>query len=235
MLKICGISDMHGILDFNIEKCDVLCICGDIVPLDIQNYHKPTFKWLKNVFIPWCQNQPCEKVLLVGGNHDIKIADHEQELRSLLVDTKITYLLDEECTIIDNEGNEFKFYGSPWCHIFGNWAFMISDESIAEKLSNMPNDVDVLLTHDAPYGTSDILLQDVYWATKQHIGSKPLRDAVIDKQPRLMLKGHLHSCNQDCEMLNKTNVYTVSVVDERYKRVYEPHYFELTKDSVLSV
>ena len=59
MLKICGISDMHGILDFNIEKCDVLCICGDIVPLDIQNYHKPTFKWLKNVFIPWCQNQPC--------------------------------------------------------------------------------------------------------------------------------------------------------------------------------
>lgn len=62
---------MHGNYDFNIEPCDVLCICGDIVPLNIQSYTKPTFKWLEETFIPWCQAQPCKEVLLVAGNHKI--------------------------------------------------------------------------------------------------------------------------------------------------------------------
>ena len=39
-LKITAISDIHGDLPI-IDPCDVLCICGDIVPLEIQrNYTK---------------------------------------------------------------------------------------------------------------------------------------------------------------------------------------------------
>lgn len=222
-MTITAISDLHGHLDINVPQCDVLCICGDIVPLDIQSYTKHTLHWLKNVFIPWCNTLQCDEILLIGGNHDIKIAEHEQEVRKLFTDTKIHYLLDESYEHIDiNEGHVIKFYGTPWCHIFGNWAFMISDEAIAEKLSNMPDDIDVLLTHDAPYGTSDVCMQDVYWNRHEHIGNHPLRDIILMKKPKYCLHGHLHSTNHECEMLENTKVYNVSVLDERYTVAYEP-------------
>jgi hypothetical protein len=53
-MKICAISDMHGILDFDINPCDILCISGDIVPLRVQYYLEGTLKWLAKEFIPWC-------------------------------------------------------------------------------------------------------------------------------------------------------------------------------------
>ena len=56
-MKICGISDMHGKLNFDIDKCDILCICGDIMPLSIQTYHEAGIKWLKKTFIPWCEKK----------------------------------------------------------------------------------------------------------------------------------------------------------------------------------
>lgn len=227
-MRICAISDMHGNYDFNIEPCDILCICGDIVPLNIQSYTKPTFKWLEETFIPWCQAQPCKEVLLVAGNHDRKLEHHESKLRGLFIGTKIHYLLDETYEYIDEEsGNTYKFHGTPWCHIFGNWAFMISDEQIAENLKKMPDDVDVLLTHDAPYGTSDICLQNVWWNKQEHIGCKPLADTIREKKPKINLHGHLHSTNHAVERLLDTDVYCVSLLDERYEMTYKPLYLEI--------
>ena len=52
---------------------------------------------------------------------------------------------------------------------------------MTEKFSLIPNDVDFLLTHDAPYGTSDVVLEDVPWNKHEHIGNVPLRDAIIEK------------------------------------------------------
>lgn len=68
-MVICAFSDMHGELDFKIKPCDIVLICGDIVPLRIQNYTTPSEIWLKNTFLPWCTSLPCEKVLFVAGNH----------------------------------------------------------------------------------------------------------------------------------------------------------------------
>ena len=226
-MKIVAISDLHGMLDFTTPACDVLCICGDIVPLNIQSYTKETFKWLETEFLPWCNQQPCETILLVGGNHDLRMCSHEDKVHALFNETKVHYLLDESYEYIDTEtGNVVKFYGTPWCHIFGNWAFMISDDEINKKLRNMPDDVDVLLTHDAPYGVSDVCFQKVWWNKHEHIGCKPMRDAIIEHKPKYCLHGHLHSTNHACEMLGDTQVYNVSLLDETYTRVYEP--FELT-------
>ena len=83
-MKICAISDMHGRLDFNIKPCDILCICGDILPTTIQSLHEWSIKWLIEEFIPWCEKQPCEKVFFIAGNHDFVFMHHPDDIDEIL-------------------------------------------------------------------------------------------------------------------------------------------------------
>ena len=55
-------------------------------------------------------------------------------------------------------------------------------DSILENLySTIPKNLDILITHDAPFGVSDIILQkDCPWYDgKTHIGNKPLSRAIL--------------------------------------------------------
>lgn len=231
MIKICAISDMHGILDFDIKPCDILCICGDIVPLNVQSFHDGSAKWLVNTFIPWCEKQPCEKVFFIAGNHDWFFMKYPDEVDEIFKDNKkIKYLRDSEAGYVKETKDtcqEVSIYGTPWCHQFYNWAFMTSDVELAKIYNKIPYKVDILLTHDCSHGTSDVIMQDVPWNTGQHIGCIPLGEAVDNKQPRLHFCGHLHSCNHEMEKRGDTEVRNVSMVDETYKRVYEPCYVEI--------
>lgn len=227
-MKIAAISDMHGILDFNIEKSDVLFICGDIMPLNIQFYSKESKIWFTKTFFPWCKSLPVNDIYLIGGNHDWWIYRHPEEVRNICKEymPNLHYLLDEEAIYCDDIGNTFKIYGSPWCHQFGHWAFMgYSDEALSKIFMNMPDDVDFLITHDAPYGVSDICSS--VWNAGMHIGSHGLAAAMVLKQPKYNFHGHLHSSNHDCEMLNNTKVYNVSLINEDYKPQYYPLYLEI--------
>ena len=228
-----SIADLHGILDLSIDKCDILCICGDIVPLNIQGNDNASFKWLSENFLNWVNKQPCEKVLLVGGNHDFAIYRNPEKIREIFKDTKVTYLLDDEFVYTDSNGKSTKFYGSPWCHKFYNWAFMdYNDDELRNIFLKMPDDVDVLMTHDCPYGAADVILEKTMWYSGDHIGSKGLADAIEVKQPKVMVTGHLHSTNKSGENVNNTVVYNTSVVNEGYKLTYKPHYFEVSENGV---
>ena len=222
-MKICVISDLHGKLDFAIKPCDILCICGDIVPTYIQVYMRETLDWLARDFVPWCDKQPCEKVFLIAGNHDWTAMRHPDDWENMFKGTKITYLLD---SLAEYKG--LKIYGTPWCHQFYNWAFMASDEDLKKIYSKMPEGVDILLTHDCPYGNNDILLQEDFY-TGDHIGCKPLGEAVDEKKPRYQFCGHLHSCNHDMEKRGETEIRNVSILNEHYDRVYEPCYIEISE------
>ena len=183
MIDVCGISDMHGLLDFNIDKCDILCICGDIVPLEVQRSENGTLTWLAKQFIPWCEKQPCEKIFLIAGNHDWCAMNHPDEWEDVFEGTKIKYLFDESTTY--TKGDEaITIYGTPWCHQFFNWAFMTSDEELEKIFDKIPEELDILMTHDCSQGACDILLQNVPWVSKGHIGCKPLADAVLRKKPK---------------------------------------------------
>lgn len=226
MIKVCGISDMHGNLDFKIKECDILCICGDIVPLTVQKYHEGTFKWIKKTFIPWCNEQPCEKIFLIGGNHDLMFEVHPDETRDVFKDTKITYLMDESAEYTKGE-KTIKIYGTPWCHQFFDWAFMTDDEHLTDIYKNIPEDVDILLTHDCSYGSCDVLLQKTAWNNAEHVGCKPLAEAVKHKKPKIQLSGHLHSGRHSFEWFGNTQCTNVSLLDETYKLIYDPTYFEI--------
>lgn len=221
-MKVCGISDMHGIYEFNIEPCDVLCICGDILPLNVQMSSKKSEKWLKKDFILWCKEQPVKEILVVGGNHDFFIYRHPDKVKEIFKDTNIHYLIDE-CFVYEGK----KFWGTPWCHMFGNWAFMPIPDYQKNRFALMNTDIDVLLTHDAPYGVSDICLQESPWNRHEHIGNPELAEAIKEKQPRYNIHGHLHSTNHNEELLGETKVYNVSLLDEKYMLSYYPLYFDI--------
>ena len=226
-MKIAAISDMHGILDFNVEKSDILFICGDIVPLNIQSYSKESKKWFINTFIPWCNAQPVNDIYLVGGNHDWWIFRHPEQVKECCKELpNLHYLLDEEAVYMDEDGTAYKIYGTPWCHQFGDWAFMgYSDDALAQKFMNMGDDIDFLITHDAPYGVSDIC--DSFWNRGEHIGNHGLTYAIGQKKPKYNFHGHLHSSNHGEEMLDETKVYNVSMIDEGYRLTYYPLYLEV--------
>ena len=226
-MKICAFSDMHGQINFKVEPCDIVLIGGDIIPLKIQNYTVESEEWFKTVFIPWCNDLPCEKVVFIAGNHDFFLMRHPDRMRLMLKDQdKIVYL--------DGEIFEYKgkvIFGTPWCKPFGRWAFMESYEEQDKRYARyleIIGKVDIVLSHDAPYGVSDIILQkDCWWADGTHIGNQSLKKFLEAAKPTLNIHGHLHTTNHNVEKLGDTDVYCVSILDENYEIAFEPQYFEL--------
>lgn len=228
-MKICAISDIHGQFeDLSIESCDVLFICGDIVPLFMQNNIAQSFKWFKKNFIPWCTAQSADQIYMVGGNHDFFLERLEKEVKEALQGTNITILYNEGAEYTDNSGKIWTIWGSPLCHIFGNWAFMYSDNFNKVQYEKMPDNVDFLITHDAAYNHSDQCLGFHFAHEKElHRGNKPLQEVVENKNPKYHFFGHLHTCDHNVIVYNNTETACVSLLDEQYKKVFNPLYLNV--------
>ena len=217
-MKICAISDIHGNL-IEVPKCDVLCICGDIFPLEIQKNPTECHEWFFSEFLPWAEACPCEQVYYIAGNHDFFFESFNAKRGN---SDKVVYL---ENDLIEYKG--VRFYGTPYCQQCSIWAFTQSPRELKAIFNKIPYDVDVLLTHDAPYGVSDICLEPTPWNTGEHIGNPQLEEAIIEKKPTFNLHGHLHSANHNYEMLGNTKVYNVSIKNEKYKISYNPLIIEI--------
>lgn len=158
-MKICSISDIHGEL-IDIPKCDVLCICGDIVGLNDQRSMDASRYWWYNRFTSWINRQPCDKVIITPGNHDFFIEhayknDYLSELKldlSVRTNGKLVILINDDYIY-----RETKFYGCPFIRpIFfqeDRWAFRDNYSGTNNDCcyDSIPADTDVLLTHDNPY------------------------------------------------------------------------------------
>ena len=69
-MKIVALSDLHGTLLHKLQPCDVVVICGDIVPLHMQKNYEASLAWLSGPFQSWALNLDCKKVIFIAGNHD---------------------------------------------------------------------------------------------------------------------------------------------------------------------
>ena len=86
----------------------------------------------------------------------------------------------------------------------------------------------ILLSHDSPYGCSDIVLDKTCpWYSGEHIGNPELKALIERLKPTINLHGHLHTTNHEAEWIGETEVRCVSVLDEQYKVAYKPYYFEI--------
>lgn len=221
-MKIAAISDLHGNLPI-IDECELCLICGDSIPLSKQYSHASSVEWFNKDFRNWAEKIPCNKVLFIAGNHEVGIEYYEEEMKAKFPkEDKLTFLHDMLYIYKD-----LKIYGTPYCKEFGNWAYTEDDNKLKELFSEIPNDLDILLTHDCPYGYGDVLMQQVPWNDKSHLGNKPLAEAILEKQPKYHFSGHLHSSSHNLTMINKTKHYNVSYLDEYYYTVYKPLYLDI--------
>ena len=228
-MRICAISDIHGqFSDLNIEESDILFICGDIVPLKMQRNIPQSLSWFKKEFIPWCSKQPVDQIYMVGGNHDFFLEKLEREIKECLLGTNITILYNEQAEYLDDSGKIWTIWGSPLCHIFGNWAFMYSDDYNKSQYEKMPENLDFLITHDAAYKHSDQCLGFIDpYEIDLHRGNFSLQEVVEEKKPKYHLFGHLHTCDHNLIEYNGTQTACVSLLDERYDKIYKPLYLEV--------
>ncbi len=226
-MKIAAISDGHGYLP-ELEPSNLVLICGDMVPLDIQSNKKKTKKWYSIVFKDWAEDLQCDKVLFIPGNHELGMPGHKILYESMFPeDSKVTMIWDKEYIYTYN-GIEYKIYGTPYCKMFGTWAFMYPDDVLESIYNKIPENLDILITHDAPYGVSDILLQkDSEWTNGEHIGNKPLAEIIKKRDPNYVFHGHLHSTSREFELLEKSKVINCSLLDDSYNQVYKPLYLDI--------
>lgn len=241
-MKIAAISDIHGYLppieQFYDDKgepiADVLCICGDIVPLECQRFLIGSLTWFHLQFMKWAESLPVKKVLFIAGNHDFFLENiwntyysANGVMRGLFgtedYQNKILYLQDTEY-IIDG----IKFYGTPWVKDLSNWAFYADNDDIKEIFAEIPKDTDVLLTHmPATIGDAGKVLQEGRNFNRD-FGSKELSKVITNRSNlKYALCGHVHSGNHIPTTIGNTHIVNVSTKDEDYNVKYPIFVFEI--------
>ena len=139
-MKFTAISDLHGYLPKDLPGGDVLCICGDIVPLDYQSDFTQSVAWFCLDFAPWADSQPYRKVVFIGGNHDFFLQELGEKnsptavMKHLLPgphkgQSKLVYLCDNSIEI-----DGIRIYGTPWIADLARWAFYKPEDELAEAI-----------------------------------------------------------------------------------------------------
>ena len=174
-MRIIAITDIHGnenkvewfVEKIKDEKFDVLLIAGDITHFKGRDSAEKSLKYFLEFKKP---------VFAVMGNCDGRdVLDLLEELGISLHDKRI------EINGIGIVG----FGGSNITPFSTIWEF--HDDEIWESLNKNYRDGDILLMHVPPYKTK---VDKTF--TGLHVGSKALRKFIEEKQPPLVICGHIH-------------------------------------------
>ena len=209
-MKICIISDTHNKhKQLNLPSADMIIHCGDFTSLGKEHEIRKFFKWYSNL-------EQYKYKIIIAGNHDLLFENSGSWARSL-VPKNVHYLEDTEIII---EG--FRIYGTPVCNIFYNWAFMKPEEKLAVHYAAIPDDTDVLITHNPPHGILD-MVDGGY----EKCGSQSLYNEVVNRiKPLIHCFGHIHSGHGKRKIENTTYI-NASSLDEDYNCVYSPIVVEI--------
>ena len=108
---------------------------------------------------------------------------------------------------------------------------MGTEEYMEEKFKNIPEECDIIISHDPPYDISfaDTILQKPRWSNEglEHVGNPPLAKRLSEIKYKLLVCGHIHSGDHDLFEFNGGQIVNVSIKDENYKVNYEPFYIEI--------
>ena len=141
-------------------------------------------------------------------------------------DRKVTYLFHENYIYTSRDGKEYSIFGTPYCKLYGNWAFMEMNSVLQKLYSDIPENLDILMSHDAPFGYNDVVTEETPYNDGSHIGNKLLTLEILKKKPILHVRGHIHSTERFAQ-IGDTKSYNVSIKNEKYQVVYPLTYLEI--------
>lgn len=230
-------SDCHGYLPNISSEFDLLLIAGDITPAKWGfGSKKVQWDWLINEFKDWFTSLPfktlASKVFLIPGNHD-KVFENITETERLelkfILGSQFELLIHEEKTFEYLENDDLKqlrIFGTPYCKMFGSWSFMKYNSFLEKAFSEIPENLDILVTHDPPTlnGMGKITQGR---QTGKEAGNEILSKYILEKKPKYVFSGHIHSGNHNFEEVNGIKMANVAHVDETYTPVYSVLTFEI--------
>jgi Icc-related predicted phosphoesterase len=202
-------SDSHGFHRHvpEIPDGDFLIHCGDFT------MHGDVRELVD--FAKWFGELPHPNKIVIPGNHERCIAENPKLTEQF---TNSIYLQDSGIEI-----DGLKFWGNPWTPAFANMrpglAFYKNDTS--KMYSDIPDDLDVLITHGPPHGILDLPNN----ARGHHVGDKSLFSEIIDKDIKIHSFGHIHESygvKNGWNKTSKTKFVNCSLIDYNYNLVNKP-------------
>lgn len=203
-MRLVLISDTHSLHDqVEIPPGDVLIHTGDHCNHGTRGEIKKFDRWLGGL--------PHAHKIIIAGNHDRPWQRQNRYARLWLHHAH--YLQGTAREVMG-----FKLWGSPWQPEFppgnpANWAFNLPrGPELKAVWSNIPEDVEILLTHTPPAGICDPIGQ----------GCHDLRNR-LNQLPRLRLHvfGHIHS-GYGIQYQGETVFVNASICDDDYNPCRQP-------------
>lgn len=195
ILHLSDTHSKHGLLR-NLQSADVIIHSGDI------SFAGSEDEVLD--FIEWFGALPYKYKIFIAGNHD-----------DCLSGANIDGLPDN-CFYLCNSGitiEGVKFYGVP----------MFMEDAVSgdydKNILKIPNDTDVLITHQPPYCILDS-------SANVNYGDRNLLQIVLKVQPKLHLFGHIHDA---CGIEKNDNILfaNTAILNEHYEISNEPILLEI--------
>lgn len=167
---IVHISDTHGKHSaLTLPKGDVLIHSGDFSHYEIE---EETID-----FLDWFRKQPFKHRILIAGNHDSTFCERRGNGAYFYNLEGIHYLNNQKLEI-----NGIKFYGSPCTPDVHGMPFTYYKEEAYNTWKNLPNDIEILITHGPIAGILD-----------SGFGCEQLKEKIEElTQLKLHLFGHIH-------------------------------------------
>lgn len=222
MTKIVAISDTHQLhSQVVVPDGDILVHCGDFTNRGTEAAFES--------FLTWFVNHPHEYKVFIPGNHEEGLDKGPGRLKRLEM---INKFVDENfnLTYLENSSaivNGLKFYGSPVTPWFFDWAWNTHrGPAIASVWENIPDDVQVLITHGPAYGILD-LVKDAQ-GRDTHQGCEDLLARINNlKDLKLHLSGHLHLQGGQQTIVNGRIHVNAAICDDAYHTVHAPVIVEI--------
>jgi Icc-related predicted phosphoesterase len=228
-MRIVLVSDTHGHHNsIRVPEGDILIHAGDLTPSGGISEVAAAAKWLSSL--------PHRYKIAIAGNHDVLFERSPTEASSQLRSAGVIYLQDKGISI-----DGLSIYGSPWQPEFMHWAFNVPRGELAKYWDQIPNLLDVLITHGPPYGILDQRVpagmrrlapweDEEPFAGSDPIGCEELLAAVQRTKPRVHVFGHIH-CGYGTTQNEHTTFYNASICNENYEPVNKPWMIDLVPRS----